>query len=157
MADDGYQPDIILSIARGGGGRACVRARLQEHPPGEWSSTRAWARPPKCRSCRPPVPNAIDFSNKKVLIADDVSDTGKTLKLVHDFCLDTVAPLGRYLREVALAGEVRVRVEAHLNRRRPRPRSPRTAEVTQRMLARSRSGTRADQGGELVSPQHDVL
>ncbi len=38
-----------------------------------------------------PVPNAIDFSNKKVLIADDVADTGKTLKLVHDFCLEHVA------------------------------------------------------------------
>ena len=38
-----------------------------------------------------PVPNAIDFSAKKVLITDDVADTGKTLKLVRDFCLDTVA------------------------------------------------------------------
>jgi hypoxanthine phosphoribosyltransferase len=38
-----------------------------------------------------PVPNAIDFSEKKVLIADDVADTGKTLKLVHDFCVGHVA------------------------------------------------------------------
>lgn len=38
-----------------------------------------------------PVPNAIDFSDKKILIADDVADTGKTLKLVHDFCVDHVA------------------------------------------------------------------
>jgi uncharacterized protein len=38
-----------------------------------------------------PVPNAVDFSRKKVLITDDVADTGKTLKLVRDFCLDTVA------------------------------------------------------------------
>ena len=38
-----------------------------------------------------PVPNAIDFTDKKVLIADDVADTGKTLKLVRDFCLDAVA------------------------------------------------------------------
>lgn len=38
-----------------------------------------------------PVPNAIDFSDKKVLIADDVADTGKTLKLVRDFCIDHVA------------------------------------------------------------------
>ena len=42
-----------------------------------------------------PVPNAIDFSDKKVLITDDVADTGKTLKLVHDFCLDTVAEVLR--------------------------------------------------------------
>lgn len=38
-----------------------------------------------------PVPEAIDFTAKKVLIADDVADTGKTLKLVHDFCLGHVA------------------------------------------------------------------
>lgn len=38
-----------------------------------------------------PVPNVIDFSDKKVLIADDVADTGKTLKLVRDFCIDHVA------------------------------------------------------------------
>jgi uncharacterized protein len=38
-----------------------------------------------------PVPNAIDFTDKKVLIADDVADTGKTLKLVHDFCVEAVA------------------------------------------------------------------
>ena len=38
-----------------------------------------------------PVPNVIDFTDKKVLIADDVADTGRTLKLVHDFCLDHVA------------------------------------------------------------------
>lgn len=38
-----------------------------------------------------PVPNVVDFTRKKVLIADDVADTGKTLKLVRDFCLDHVA------------------------------------------------------------------
>ena len=38
-----------------------------------------------------PVPNLVDFSDKKVLIADDVADTGRTLKLVHDFCTDRVA------------------------------------------------------------------
>jgi uncharacterized protein len=37
------------------------------------------------------VPNMIDFSEKKFLIADDVADTGRTLKLVHDFCVGHVA------------------------------------------------------------------
>ncbi|KOV09610.1 phosphoribosyltransferase, partial [Streptomyces sp. XY37] len=32
-----------------------------------------------------PPPEAVEITNKKVLIADDVADTGKTLKLVHDF------------------------------------------------------------------------
>jgi hypoxanthine phosphoribosyltransferase len=39
----------------------------------------------------PPVPNAVDLTSKKVLIADDVADTGATLKLVRDYCLDHVA------------------------------------------------------------------
>jgi hypothetical protein len=33
----------------------------------------------------PPVPAKVHFSDKKVLIADDVADTGKTIELVRDF------------------------------------------------------------------------
>ncbi len=33
----------------------------------------------------PPVPSAVDFSAKKVLIADDVADTAKTIELVRAF------------------------------------------------------------------------
>jgi hypoxanthine phosphoribosyltransferase len=39
----------------------------------------------------PPLPNVIDLSGQKVLIADDVADTGATLKLVRDFCAGHVA------------------------------------------------------------------
>jgi hypothetical protein len=39
----------------------------------------------------PPVPSAVDFSAKRVLIADDVADTGKTLELVYTFVRDQVA------------------------------------------------------------------
>jgi len=38
----------------------------------------------------PPVPSAVDFSAKKVLIADDVADTGRTIELVHTFINDQV-------------------------------------------------------------------
>jgi hypothetical protein len=38
----------------------------------------------------PPVPMAVDFSAKKVLIADDVADTGRTIELVHTFIKDQV-------------------------------------------------------------------
>jgi hypoxanthine phosphoribosyltransferase len=38
----------------------------------------------------PPVPLAVDFSAKKVLIADDVADTGRTIELVHTFIKDQV-------------------------------------------------------------------
>ena len=39
----------------------------------------------------PPIPAAIDLTGAKVLIVDDVADTGETLKLVRDFCADHVA------------------------------------------------------------------
>ena len=39
----------------------------------------------------PPVPDLVDLSAARVLIADDVADTGATLELVHDFCVGRVA------------------------------------------------------------------
>jgi hypothetical protein len=37
------------------------------------------------------VPQAVDFSQKKVLIADDVADSGRTLELVDTFVRGHVA------------------------------------------------------------------
>jgi uncharacterized protein len=94
VADDGYEPDIVLSIARGGvfvaGGLAyaldCKNIHLVnvEFYTGVGTTL---AMPVMLA----PVPNVVDFSNKRVLIADDVADTGKTLKLVHEFCREHVA------------------------------------------------------------------
>jgi hypoxanthine phosphoribosyltransferase len=39
----------------------------------------------------PPVPDLVDFSDTRVLIADDVADTGATLALVKEFCSGKVA------------------------------------------------------------------
>ena len=39
----------------------------------------------------PPVPDLVDFADYKVLIADDVADTGATLQLVQEFCEGKVA------------------------------------------------------------------
>src|SRR6476659_10109732 len=39
----------------------------------------------------PPVPQPVDLSGARVLIADDVADTGATLRLVKDFCAELVA------------------------------------------------------------------
>jgi hypoxanthine phosphoribosyltransferase len=38
----------------------------------------------------PPVPELVDFETTRVLVADDVADTGETLKLVKQFCADKV-------------------------------------------------------------------
>jgi hypothetical protein len=39
----------------------------------------------------PPVPDLIDLDEARILIADDVADTGETLATVHDFCAGKVA------------------------------------------------------------------
>jgi hypoxanthine phosphoribosyltransferase len=94
IADDGFEPDVVLSIARGGvfvaGGLAyaldCKNIHLVnvEFYTGVGTTL-------EMPVMLPPVPNVIDFSARKVLIADDVADTGRTLKLVHDFCAGHVA------------------------------------------------------------------
>ncbi|MFD4666426.1 phosphoribosyltransferase [Streptomyces halstedii] len=94
VADDGYVPDVVLSIARGGvfvaGGLAyaldCKNIHLVNVE--FYTGVGTTLDMPVMLA---PVPNAIDFTRKKVLIADDVADTGKTLKLVRDFCIDHVA------------------------------------------------------------------
>jgi hypoxanthine phosphoribosyltransferase len=94
VADDGYVPDVVLSIARGGvfvaGGLAyaldCKNLHLVNVE--FYTGVGETLEMPVMLA---PVPNVIDFTDKKVLIADDVADTGRTLKLVHDFCLDHVA------------------------------------------------------------------
>jgi hypoxanthine phosphoribosyltransferase len=39
----------------------------------------------------PPVPDLVDFQETRLLIADDVADTGATLQLVKEFCAGKVA------------------------------------------------------------------
>ncbi|GGN65299.1 phosphoribosyltransferase [Streptomyces albiflavescens] len=94
IADDGYEPDIVLSIARGGvfvaGGLAYALDCKNIHLVNVEFYTGVGTTLPMPVMLAP-LPNAIDFSQKKVLITDDVADTGKTLKLVHDFCVDAVA------------------------------------------------------------------
>jgi hypothetical protein len=38
-----------------------------------------------------PMPDVGDVDGAKVLVVDDVADTGRTLELVHDFCAGHVA------------------------------------------------------------------
>jgi hypoxanthine phosphoribosyltransferase len=38
----------------------------------------------------PPAPDFVDLGDARVLVADDVADTGLTLPSVHDFCAGKV-------------------------------------------------------------------
>ncbi|GGO84904.1 phosphoribosyltransferase [Wenjunlia tyrosinilytica] len=94
IADDGYEPDIILSIARGGlfvaGGLGYALGVKNLHVMNV-VFYEGVGKTLDMPVMLPPVPNVVDFSEKKILVADDVADTGKTLKLVHDFCAGNVA------------------------------------------------------------------
>ncbi|MCK1794736.1 phosphoribosyltransferase [Streptomyces sp. XM4193] len=94
IADDGFEPDIILSVARGGvfvaGALAYALDVKNLHLVNVEFYTGVGTTLPMPVMLAP-VPNVVDFSQKKILIADDVADTGKTLKLIYDFCEGHVA------------------------------------------------------------------
>jgi hypoxanthine phosphoribosyltransferase len=94
IADDGFRPDLILAIARGGLfvagalGYALSVKNLYLMNVEFYNGVGSTLDMPVML---PPVPSAVDFSEKKVLVADDVADTGKTLELVRGFVTDHVA------------------------------------------------------------------
>ena len=94
VAADGYAPDIILSIARGGlfvaGALGYALDVKNLHVINVEFYTGVDERLP-VPIVLPPVPNVVDLSGARVLVADDVADTGATLKLVRDFCVGHVA------------------------------------------------------------------
>ena len=91
---DGFIPDLILAVARGGlfvagalgyalGVKNVAVINVEFY-------TGVDERLP-VPVVLPPVPNTVDLAGARVLIADDVADTGETLHLVRDFCADHVA------------------------------------------------------------------
>jgi uncharacterized protein len=94
IADSGYEPDLILSIARGGLflagtlGYALTVKNVYVTNVEFYTGVDERLEMPVML---PPVPDVVDLAGARVLIADDVADTGATLKLVHEFCRDHVA------------------------------------------------------------------
>src|ERR1700761_3562381 len=94
IAADGFEPDLVLSIARGGLflagslGYALAVKNLHVMNVEFYNGVGSTLDLPVML---PPVPSAVDFSQKRVLIADDVADTGKTLELVQKFVSGHVA------------------------------------------------------------------
>src|SRR5262245_44632778 len=90
IAGDGFDPDIILSIARGGlfvaGALGYALDVKNLHVMNVEFYTGIGTRL-DMPVMLPPVPNVVDLSGARVLIADDVADTGRTLKLVREFCV----------------------------------------------------------------------
>ncbi|CAN5655898.1 phosphoribosyltransferase [soil metagenome] len=94
IAGDAYRPDIILAIARGGlfvaGGLGYALSVKNIYVMNVEYYTDVDERLP-LPVALPPTPEMVDIEDARVLIADDVADTGHTLAFVHDFCRGKVA------------------------------------------------------------------
>jgi uncharacterized protein len=92
--DDGYRPDLVFAIARGGLfvagalGYALDVKNLHVMNVEFYTGVDERLDMPVML---PPVPEPVDLAGARVLIADDVADTGATLALVKNHCLAHVA------------------------------------------------------------------
>ena len=91
--DDGYEPDLILGIARGGllvaGALSYAIGVKNTFTMNVEFYTGVDERLP-VPMILPPVPALVDLQDARMLIADDVADTGQTLALVKGFCAGQV-------------------------------------------------------------------
>ncbi len=94
VADDGYRPDMILAIARGGLfvagslGYALGVKNLYVMNVEYYTGVDERLDVPVML---PPYVDFVDTDAAKILVADDVADTGHTLELVREFCSGRVA------------------------------------------------------------------
>src|SRR6476659_3174459 len=94
VADDGWRPDVVLGIARGGllvAGAIGYALGVKNTCTMNVEFYTGIDERLEVPMILPPVPDLVDFADFKVLIADDVADTGATLQLVQEFCAGKVA------------------------------------------------------------------
>ena len=93
VVDDGYDPEMILSIARGGLlvgaalGYALAVKNVYTMNVEYYTGVDERLEVPRIL---PPAPDFVDLHDARILIADDVADTGHTLESVQDFCAGKV-------------------------------------------------------------------
>ena len=94
MVADDYEPDMILSIARGGlliGGALGYALSVKNVYTMNVEFYTGVDERLEVPRILPPAPDFVDVSHAKILIADDVADTGHTLRSVQMFCEGKVA------------------------------------------------------------------
>src|SRR5262249_36776492 len=89
IVEDGYEPDLILGIARGGllvaGALSYAIGVKNTFTMNVEFYTGVDERLP-VPMILPPVPALVDLQDSRVLIADDGADTAQALALVKGFC-----------------------------------------------------------------------
>jgi hypoxanthine phosphoribosyltransferase len=89
MVADDYEPDMILSIARGGlliGGALGYALSVKNVYTMNVEFYTGVDERLEVPRILPPAPDFVDVSDARILIADDVADTGHTLRSVQAFC-----------------------------------------------------------------------
>jgi hypoxanthine phosphoribosyltransferase len=94
VVDSGYLPDIVLAIARGGllpGGAVAYALGVKNSCAMNVEFYTDVDERLPVPLILPPAPELIDLEHAKMLIVDDVADTGRTLEVVQQFCAGKVA------------------------------------------------------------------
>lgn len=89
VADSGFRPDVILSIARGGlfvAGSLGYALSIKNIFVMNVEYYTDIDERHEVPIVLPPYLELVDLDGAAMLIADDVADTGHTLELVRDFC-----------------------------------------------------------------------
>jgi hypoxanthine phosphoribosyltransferase len=84
IRNDKFNPDILVGVSRGGWAPARVMSDLLENP--ELANVKAEFYLGVAKTKGEPVitqPVSVSVRSKKILIVDDVADTGKSLRLVR--------------------------------------------------------------------------
>src|SRR3954468_6321286 len=115
VADDGFEPDLILAIARGGlflGGALGYALDVKNLFVMNVEFYTGVDERLDLPVVLPPTLDRVDLTGAQVLVADDVADTGRTLELVRKLLhrLRGRGADGGRLREATVGGAVRLRV-----------------------------------------------
>jgi uncharacterized protein len=89
----GYHADIVLAIARGGllpGGAVAYALGVKNSCAMNVEFYTDVDQRLEVPMVLPPAPELIDLQHARMLIVDDVADTGRTLALARDFCAEHV-------------------------------------------------------------------
>lgn len=101
VVDSGFEPDWIVAIARGGlliGGAVAYALRCKNIGVVNVEFYTDIDERLEVPVMLPPALNLADLADTKLLIVDDVADTGETLKLV----VDTFAPVVAEIRSLVI-------------------------------------------------------
>ncbi len=90
---DGWIPDLVLGISRGGllvAGAVAYALGVKNTATISVEFYTGIDERLELPMLLPPVPDLVDISRERVLVVDDVADTGATLELVRDFYAEQV-------------------------------------------------------------------